>query len=419
MDLEITANPFNIDLNDLFGLAARINKKRSFLFVSKVLGKHIPANPKSVINIGKMLGRLYAYNRYNINFDLIEKQDQLSLVDINKDIDRVELPEENIIIGFAETATALGHSVFDAFTNAKYIHTTREELDTEPLLEFVEEHSHATGHTVFTDDKEFFNNDAPVILVDDEITTGKTALNIIEQMHEKCPRKYYSILTILDWRSEEHIERYRDVEKKLGIKIDVFSLISGNVKDYGKANLSDDIYTEHDAGNDIQVAEYSFDKYFQVINGNYIKYTGRFGIHSDLHDDLDGIARKIADDLKENNKNYLDEKTLFLGVGEFMFVPLKIASNFSDKTVYHSSTRSPILARDLNDYAIKNKFRLHNIYNDNIYEFVYNIPANHYDSLYIFYERYSSEAEINKIKEKLKQLGIKKINICYMLSNKF
>lgn len=39
----------------------------------------------------------------------------------------VKLDETTLFIGFAETATALGHAVFNTFqSNAIYIHTTRE-----------------------------------------------------------------------------------------------------------------------------------------------------------------------------------------------------------------------------------------------------------------------------------------------------
>ena len=53
--IEATSNPFSIELSDLFSMACRINKKRSFLFVSKVLGKHIPTDPKNILNIGYLL----------------------------------------------------------------------------------------------------------------------------------------------------------------------------------------------------------------------------------------------------------------------------------------------------------------------------------------------------------------------------
>ncbi|MEC1550449.1 phosphoribosyltransferase domain-containing protein [Bacillus rugosus] len=45
VDLSVTDNPLSIPEQVLFEMAARVNKKRGFLFVSKVLGKHIPVHP--------------------------------------------------------------------------------------------------------------------------------------------------------------------------------------------------------------------------------------------------------------------------------------------------------------------------------------------------------------------------------------
>ena len=39
-----------------------------------------------------------------------------------------------------------------------------------------------------------------VVLVDDEITTGKTALNIIRQIQERFPKKEYVLASLLDWQ---------------------------------------------------------------------------------------------------------------------------------------------------------------------------------------------------------------------------
>ena len=61
-----------------------------------------------------------------------------------------KLPTKTVFIGFAETATGLGHAVFNHFEDAIYIHTTREEmLNMEPSFFFEEEHSHATSHRVY------------------------------------------------------------------------------------------------------------------------------------------------------------------------------------------------------------------------------------------------------------------------------
>lgn len=86
-------------------------------------------------------------------------KDRVNLDEVQKSVEgTIELTEETLFIGFAETATALGHAVFNAFhSNAMYIHTTREVLpDFEPFITFEEEHSHATSHRIYTEEPEFY-----------------------------------------------------------------------------------------------------------------------------------------------------------------------------------------------------------------------------------------------------------------------
>ena len=57
--VEVTDNPFDLSLDQLFTMAARINKKRSFLFVSLEYGKHIPINPKKGLLTSAILAARY------------------------------------------------------------------------------------------------------------------------------------------------------------------------------------------------------------------------------------------------------------------------------------------------------------------------------------------------------------------------
>ncbi|OQY09015.1 MAG: hypothetical protein B6I28_03740 [Fusobacteriia bacterium 4572_132] len=414
MELEVNENPFNIDIKDLFGMAARINKKRSFLFVSKVLGKHIPVSPFKVMYMGRVLGELYANKEYKMEMKSLKKTVSFEIEDVKKELlkDKIDLPENNIFIGFAETATALGHSVFETFKNAKYIHTTRENINEEPIFDFKEEHSHATDHKVFSQNKAFFENENQIVLVDDEITTGKTVLNIIKEIQKKYPRQSYSILTLLDWRTEEHKKKYIEMANKLGIKINVYSLISGNVKVEGKADIKKDNVDFYNVEEKVEINEYYFDDLFPTIYKNYIEFTGRFGIDSKINKKIEDVSKKVAEKIDGKER-----KKLVLGVGEFMFLPLKIASFMNGEVYFHSTTRSPILAKKKCDYAIQSKFVMYNIYNSTVKEFLYNIPEDYYDSVYIFYERYSSKKEVDKMKKELEKIGIKKINMCFMLNN--
>ena len=59
LDVYIDAIKFNIDKTSLFKLAARKNKKRGFLFVSTVLGKHIPVSPNISLLFGRLLALVY------------------------------------------------------------------------------------------------------------------------------------------------------------------------------------------------------------------------------------------------------------------------------------------------------------------------------------------------------------------------
>src|SRR3546814_15177903 len=47
--LDVTVDASQIDPGSLFGFAERRNPKRAFLFVSKVLGRHVPVRP-SIMN---------------------------------------------------------------------------------------------------------------------------------------------------------------------------------------------------------------------------------------------------------------------------------------------------------------------------------------------------------------------------------
>jgi len=231
-DIEITENPYQLPLEELFTMAARINKKRSFLFVSKVLGKHLPIQPNKGLLTGALLAARYIEKVKNI--ECLEKDRLLPSFFMDKPSfyshSFISKNSNPIIIGFAETATALGHAFFDCFQSADYFHTTREELcDREPEITFEEEHSHATAHRCYIP-RQLMQNNREIILVDDEMTTGKTALNIIQSIHSQFPREVYTVVSILDWRSEENKHEFRQLERKLGITISVVCLVAGQVE---------------------------------------------------------------------------------------------------------------------------------------------------------------------------------------------
>ena len=193
VDVQIDSNPLGLSVETMYEMAARINKKRSFLFVSKVLGKHIARRPQVPLVASALLASIYYEEKTGeklseksllIEALMDESEDKLKKAYSAVREMNYELGESVVFIGFAETATALGHGVFDCFSDAAYIHSTRELIvDQEVTLFFEEEHSHATDQRCYAPEH-YLANDQTICLVDDEITTGKTALNIIESIQK-------------------------------------------------------------------------------------------------------------------------------------------------------------------------------------------------------------------------------------------
>lgn len=163
----------------LLGLALRRNPKRAHLLVSNVLGKHVPQAPSVVYDAGHGLG---------------ERVRKL-LGD--------EEAARAVVLGYAETATGLGHSVADGVALAPYLHSTRRPVDgVERAGGFEESHSHATSHLLLPEDPDLLAGEGPLILVDDEFSTGNTVLNTIRDLHERYPRDRYVIVALVDMRAE-------------------------------------------------------------------------------------------------------------------------------------------------------------------------------------------------------------------------
>ncbi|WP_419534579.1 phosphoribosyltransferase domain-containing protein [Endozoicomonas sp.] len=140
-------------LKTLLDFASRENQKRGYLFVSKVLGKHIPVKPSVMRSVYQELSELCGSG------------------------------PSTYVVGMAETATGLGAGVADSLScldaqeTVVYQHTTRHELNSDIWLTIDESHSHAVDHILYepTDElRKDINSAKRLILVDDEISTGRT-----------------------------------------------------------------------------------------------------------------------------------------------------------------------------------------------------------------------------------------------------
>lgn len=418
--LNIKENKCNIPVSKLFTMSARENKKRDFLFVSKVIGKHMPMLPHTLNIIGGILARLWVNEREGSNYyptddlvnslitlgvsnnlgnlDLgeeeksIETPDMVASISTSQDIlnTPIKLANKTLFIGFAETATGLAQAVFQNFSNAAYIHTTREKIASiEPALFFNEEHSHAVEHLLFPYEKDFFNKFEDIVLIDDELTTGKSALNLIKCLSGKS----FGIISILDWRDANSYKMFAD-EKNIDVR--VCSLIKGEIQcSKSKDIISDAITIVPSSTKLIPCKEYVFE-ISESIEG-YNKATGRFGITSE--DNL-----KIFKEIKSMSKALKKERTagncLCIGTGEFIYLPCSISSELGDNVYFHSTTRSPVHARNIASYGNKNKVTFQSPEDETITNYLYNIPHNFYEQIFFFSEKPLTEEkkeEFNKI----------------------
>lgn len=372
------SNPFKFDMSELFCVGKRVNNfKRNFLFVSKILGKHIPVIPDVCKTAGHLLASLY-YSKIDSK-SLIEyiKNPTQSNEQIKKLINTsVDTDKKTLVIGFAETATGLGMSVASAIRNCTYYSTTRETFtDKKFLFSFEEVHSHATTHKCYDNLNTSFDSFDEIVLVDDEITTGNSMLNLIEKIHQLSNVKTYRILTILDWRDEKCKERFETVQSNKNIDIKVFSILSGNIVVEDNTVFKEgEIETLPDSKENYKINS-KFERLKCTkendIQEYYYKHSGRFGItHSDI-ENIEILAKDTASRIfKEilSNKDNI-KKILVLSEGEDVYITSRIASYFpSDiEVLFKATTMCPMyvdgqIIKDKHTYTGHSDFKYY-LYN--------------------------------------------------------
>ncbi|MFJ2819260.1 phosphoribosyltransferase [Streptomyces sp. NPDC087294] len=193
-------------LSELLGLALRRNPKRAHLLVSNVLGKHVPQSPAVVHGYGFELGR-------RVRELLGDEADTA------------------VVLGYAETATGLGHSVADGLAVAPYLHSTRRPVPgVASAGGFEEAHSHATSHLLLPEDPALLSGTGPLVLVDDEFSTGNTVLNTIRSLHARYPRSRYVVVALVDMRSPSDASRLHTFAQEISARVDLITAAAGTIR---------------------------------------------------------------------------------------------------------------------------------------------------------------------------------------------
>ena len=351
LGVELTGDPA---LSALVGMALRRNPKRAHLLVSTVLGKHVPTDPRIVYGAGRLLGALVA-DRLTGTSSAAGALGSL-VAALSGGTPMPVLPAATVpavVLGYAETATGLGHAVADALT-APYLHSTRRDDGGPRFGSFSEEHSHASGHLLLPADPAFFDGTAPVVLVDDELSTGTTALNTVRVL-AGGERRRFVLAALVDLRSAADRQRMVDVAAELGVMIDVVALATGrlelpdDVLRRGQALVAAQVDAAAVAGADgVSVQPLRWPT--GVTEG------GRHGFDPADRPALEAAAAGVARQLAER---LTGDRVLVLGFEELMYAPLRIATELAAVTPasvrYSTTTRSPVVAVADPGYAIRSR----------------------------------------------------------------
>jgi adenine/guanine phosphoribosyltransferase-like PRPP-binding protein len=361
------------DADVLLGLALRQNPRRAQLLVSRVLGKHVPTDPRLVRAAGLLLGGLVAdalagrlpRTLPTALLHAAVRREPGAAAALHDEAVRQLLGSapDALVLGFAETATALGHCVAEGLGGAPYLHSTRRPVaGVASAGGFTEEHSHATEHLLLPADPALLGGGRPLVLVDDELSTGRTALNTISALHRDHPRAHYVVAALVDVRGSGS-SGTTDLAggdlaagvRALGARLDVVSLARATVE------LPVDVLARAAAIRaelDAQRARHGHPQTPTRAHADPdsrvglaalgwptgLPVGGRHGFSPAHHRTLDAAVPGLAAALASAAGVRAGERTLVLGTEELMALPLRLAQALADSghdIAFSTTTRSP------------------------------------------------------------------------------
>ncbi|SDO63570.1 TRSP domain C terminus to PRTase_2 [Nakamurella panacisegetis] len=392
--LRTVSSPVGLDIDDLVGVAARRNPRRAHLLVSTVLGKHIPVDPRLVIASGRLLGELVAQTLgiaqpadwSDVAATAVRSGDgspllaPLDAMRAGRAVTAVE------VLGFAETATGLGHLVADQLRAACYLHSTRRAVPGVPVAgTFEEGHSHATSHLLLPVPDDLLDTDGTLVLVDDELSTGKTAMGTIEAMHRRRPRARYVLASLIDLRTTHDEGEMALLAERLGCRIDVVSLARGRVDlpDGLTSAVADRLagLASIDPGTPLPVPSAVLDV-IDIAWPATIPDGGRHGFLTRDREPFDRAVDAASVRLSAAVRSRVPSggRVVVIGSEELMYLPLRLATELTSEfdVGFQSTTRSPVLAVDDPGYPVRRHVRFADAEGDvDAPRFVYNVADPH------------------------------------------
>lgn len=304
-------------LDELIAFASRLNPRRGYLFVSRVLGKHIPVRPSKMDSIHAELAQAI-----NLRGD------------------------SAYVVGMAETAVGLGAGVARHLGRlheySVFQHTTRF-LVPDPWLRIQEAHSHAdTMHMARLkgDACLAVQTTEDLVLVDDEISTGRTLAQLAHALvaqPELARIRRLHIVSLVSWLDDEARAQLLALLPQ-HIEVEFVQLMAGTftftaAQDY-QAVLPDNV--------DIDFCDALTAQRHQVSAPRPLERHGLYGMVLGYYEAL------LPDELLSRPFS-INKPHVVYGMGEFLDNPFRIALALEIAgmdVLFQSSTRSPIALGD-------------------------------------------------------------------------
>ena len=337
---------------DLVKIAKRENNtKRNYLVVDPLQGKHVPVTPSAALNLFKNLAEMLR-GKYE--------------------------GERLLLIGFAETATAIGAQA--AITlGTKYIQTTREVIPDVSYLFFSEAHSHATEQKLVKDDIDRVINETDrIVFVEDEVTTGNTIMNIVRIIRREYQRKVkFAVASLLNGMTEEYLKIYQEEE------IDLHYLVKTDHSGYSAIAEK-----YHCDGLSIRAIQEDHTKEKLVVSTqdkirNELPYIISIPGWMNARRFVDAkqyetACRKLAETVIAETGVEKGESVLVIGTEEFMYPALLTGQEIEKmgcEVRSHSTTRSPIAVSTEEEYPLHCRYELRSLYDPDRKTFIYDLES--------------------------------------------
>ena len=323
------------------------NAKRAYLLVNPLQAKHMPVSPTEALTMMRTLG---------------EGLQQ-------------EFPGARLVLGFAETATALGAAVASRLgPDCAFLTTTREAGEGPGWVRFLEEHSHAAEQKLWGGDLDALLQETDTVLfVDDEISTGKTLRNMVAQLTRRWPalgEKTLVAASLLNRVTPEQEEALADAG------ITCRCLVRLPQEDH-TAQVADWTVTEAPPA---VPQNLSFRQ--ETLPGEGLldpRKTLRIGAY-------DSSCQAVAEVMLSRALGPVDTlgKTLVLGTEECMYPALRLGERLERlgaEVCCHATTRSPIGLCDAPGYPIRSGWKLPSFYEEERTTYVYDLKE--YDTVIV------------------------------------